>query len=124
MVFDASALLALIHREPGWETVRNHLRGSVISTVNLSEAIAKLRESGVALEEAMALVDLGIVPILFNERLAAVAADLRPLTRELGLSLGDRCCLATAWLLDTPALTADARWHEVDVEGIAVELIR
>jgi PIN domain nuclease of toxin-antitoxin system len=42
---------------------------------------------------------------------------LRPLTRALGLSLGDRACLALAANLGATALTTDSAWMQL--QGIA-----
>jgi ribonuclease VapC len=41
----------------------------------------------------------------------------------LGLSFGDRACLALAKSLVAPALTADRSWARLDL-GIAIEVIR
>jgi len=41
---------------------------------------------------------------------AIEVARLRPLTRQVGLSLADRACLALAHRLGTRALTADSAW--------------
>jgi ribonuclease VapC len=46
-------------------------------------------------------------------------------TREFGLSLGDRCCLALAAREKVPAITADAAWLQAaPLVGVSVELIR
>lgn len=50
-------------------------------------------------------------------------ARLRSSTKEKGLSLADRACLALAGRLGVPAMTADWGWGEVDV-GAEVRLIR
>jgi len=54
---------------------------------------------------------------------AVTIGRLRPATRGLGLSLGDRACLALGLRLGLPALTADGAWAGVSV-GVRVELIR
>ena len=54
---------------------------------------------------------------------AFLAGRLRPLTREAGLSLGDRACLALAQRLGKPAVTADRRWTALNL-GIKIELLR
>lgn len=59
----------------------------------------------------------------FTEEDALGVARLRPLTRSLGLSLGDRACLALAQRLSLPALTADASWGALSL-GVAVEVVR
>ena len=46
-------------------------------------------------------------------------------TRPVGLSHGDRACLAPARSLGLPAVTADRPWTEVaDPLGVGVELVR
>jgi ribonuclease VapC len=50
-------------------------------------------------------------------------ARLRLATRERGLSLADRACLALAQRLALPALTADRAWAGLDL-AVAVELVR
>jgi PIN domain nuclease of toxin-antitoxin system len=50
-------------------------------------------------------------------------ARLRPLTREHGLSLSDRACLALPKRLDLPALTADTAWSRLDLR-VEVRRIR
>jgi PIN domain nuclease of toxin-antitoxin system len=45
-------------------------------------------------------------------------------TRKLGLSLGDRACLALAKRLRVPAYTADRAWAAVQVPGIVVRTVR
>jgi len=49
-----------------------------------------------------------------------------PLTRHLGLSLGDRSCLALARSRGITVVTADRAWREIDAEelGVPVEVIR
>jgi ribonuclease VapC len=53
------------------------------------------------------------------------AGHLRPVTRQAGLSVGDRACLELARALNLPALTADRGWLAVaDAVGVRIELIR
>lgn len=125
MVLDSSALLATFNDEPGTERVKTALAmGAVISTVSLSEVVAKLTDRGFTPEAIHAMLDglrLQFAP--FDGDLAYRAGLLRPATRHAGLSLGDRACLALAAQLGLPALTADRAWATVEV-GVAVEVIR
>ncbi len=129
-VLDASALLALLQREPGQERVAEAIaRGSAISAVNLSEVVAKLRDAGVpesAIQqslEGLAARGLDVVP--FDEVLAMAAGFLRPHTRSLGLSLGDRACIALGRARGQPVLTADRSWTRVSSAiGVEVRVIR
>ena len=113
-VLDASAVLAVLNGEPGEKKVIPLLAESAISAVNLTEVGAKLLEAG--MEEASAQIAvsvLGIGEIVdFTEDSAWEAAQLRPLTKQYGLSLGDRACLALARKLNVPAVTADKEWSK------------
>jgi PIN domain nuclease of toxin-antitoxin system len=51
------------------------------------------------------------------------AAALRPSTRHLDFSFGDRACLATAASHKLPVLTADRDWLKAEL-GIKIYLIR
>ena len=123
-VLDASALLVLLNDEPGADKVADLLPEALISSVNLSEVVAKLAEEG--MPEAsirQALDGLALETVPFDREQAYSAGLLRPTTRSLGLSLGDRACLGLARQIGLPAVTTDGVWHEVDI-GVMVELIR
>jgi PIN domain nuclease of toxin-antitoxin system len=47
VVLDASAILALLNQETGSEEVLKFIGKAAISTVNLSEVIAKLADAGI-----------------------------------------------------------------------------
>lgn len=120
LVLDASALLALLHSEPGSEIVEGAIPGAAMSAVNLSEVAAKLAEEGMpeaAVLETLSNIELDIRP--FDSTAALQAGMLRPLTRDLGLSFGDRAFLALGLQLDLPVLTADRHWSDLD---LAVEV--
>jgi ribonuclease VapC len=46
-VLDASAVLALIHNEPGADRVADALAGGVLATINLAEVVGKLVDAQV-----------------------------------------------------------------------------
>lgn len=124
VVLDASALLAVLRTEPGWERVEARLEGARIGAVNLSEVVAKLIDDGVPEAEIrLAIGRLELDVHAFDVQHAYLAGVLRGGTRGLGLSLGDRACLALAQSLGAPALTADRSWSRLDL-GIAIEVIR
>jgi ribonuclease VapC len=121
-VLDASALLALLFREVGFEVVP--LEGSAVSAVNWSEVVqvAARRDADVmGLGDAIAAEGAVVVP--FTAALAEVAATLWPRTHAAGLSLGDRACLALARRYGVPALTADRAWGQVEA-GVEVVVVR
>ena len=75
VVFDASAVAALILGEPGSAPVEKARTGALITTVNACEVIETLLRRGDALDEAIeALRDLQLDPVPFTLDLAAVAA--------------------------------------------------
>lgn len=121
-VLDASAVLAVLNGEPGEENVIPILAESAISTVNLTEVGAKLLEAGMDEASAQIAVSvLGIGEVMdFDEDLAWETAKLRPLTKQHGLSLGDRACLALAMKLKVPAVTADKQWSKLKLCKVVV----
>jgi len=114
-LLDASALLAYLQREPGFEAVREALReGAAISAVNLAEVAGKLKARGKDPERIvrrLLAMGLEVLPFTLEEALEAGALD--PLTRPLGLSLGDRACLAAGKVRGLAVLTADRTWAGV-----------
>jgi ribonuclease VapC len=109
---DASAVLALLNDEEGSEVVSGAIAdGAAISVVNLAEVLSKVAERGG--DPAAAAAELrkaeGSKRALTIEPLTAAdcvaLARLRPITKQRGLSLADRACLALADRLGTPALT-------------------
>jgi ribonuclease VapC len=123
-VLDASALLALLNREPGAAVVASVADSAAISSVNWCEAYGKLRGVGVPgeiLRGEMAESGLAVVPFARDD--AESAGDLLPRTRDLGLSLADRACLALASRLGVPAVTADRAWKSLDL-GVEIVCIR
>jgi ribonuclease VapC len=129
-VLDASALLALLQGEPGANEVEAALlEGTWISAVNWAETLSKLSDHGQDPEQiARSLVDKGVLGSAIHihpmdEPLARRAAQLRRSTRTLGLSLGDRACLALAYHLRLDILTADKAWARLD-SPVQIHLIR
>jgi len=123
-VLDASALLALLNEEPGSHIVARHVPEAAMSAVNLCEVAGKLFEKGLAEQEIRgALEPLGFDIHPFDRELAYAAALLRLKTRSLGLSLGDRACLALGLRLHVPVVTADGRWKSLRL-GVMVRVIR
>jgi ribonuclease VapC len=124
-VLDASAVLALIFREPGMHLVQAALHdGAVILSVNLAELITTMLGRG--MDEATARSIIGAIdpPVIpFDEDLAFRTGVLRAATRSAGLSLGDRACLSLAERLAVPALTADCVWGTLGL-SIQVDVIR
>ena len=124
-VLDASAVLTLVHDEPGADLVAAELRSATLATANLAEVIGKLVDVGVdvrRLRELLADAGVAIEPVL--EQDAEMAGAMRSILGGRWLSLGDRCCLALT-LRSTPpdVLTADRAWADLDLL-LHVRLIR
>ena len=125
VVLDASAVLAIVNAEPGADLVRASLADAIMSAVNYSEVLKKAVEHGGAREVAAAFVrGLSIAIIPFDETLAAACADLYPQTKQHGLSLADRACLALGIQRGCAVLTADSKWKRVSLSSIKVKVIR
>jgi ribonuclease VapC len=125
-VLDASALLALLLGEPGFDRVRAVIADCAITTVNIGEVVGHYARAGASETDIRLVLDpLLIERVPFDESLAFVAGMLLPVTRSAGLSFGDRACLALAIRLGVPALTADRAWQSIAaVAAVAVEPIR
>jgi PIN domain nuclease of toxin-antitoxin system len=125
VVFDASAMLALLHHERGEEKLTADLLArSVASTVNLAEVQSKLVKNGgdsdVAWRDALSSVSF-VEP--YTRDHAKIAGDLIAVTEKYGLSLGDRSCLALAIALNAPVYTTEQLWKNLKV-GVLIHVIR
>lgn len=124
-ILDASALLALLNDERGSEQVEEAIAlGAAISAVNVAEVVSKLSDNGIpetTISQMLGLPGLEIVD--FNRLLAYQTGVLRPLTKRMGLSLGDRACIALAKVRNLPVLTTDRVWKDLSPD-IVVQLIR
>lgn len=123
-VFDSSAVLAIAFEEEGSEAAARRLGDGILSSVNASEVVARIVDLGASGEEARAsLLGFGLEIRPFDAALAVAAGLLRTATRERGLSLGDRACMALAIREQARVVTADRAWAALDL-GVEVELIR
>lgn len=124
VILDASALLALLNNETGANTVRELLPDAMISTVNLAEVVTRFSLLGMPEEQIRDVLNLlGLDIISFDEEQAFLAGLFAVETYSLGLSLGDRVCLALASLIGATAITADRVWNNLNL-GVRIQLIR
>lgn len=123
-MFDASAVLAVIFEEPGADQVEALWAegDNLLCAVNYAEIVAKLAERGMVDAEIATVLEgipLDVIPF---DRRSAHQAGLRPATKALGLSLGDRACLALGVIREARVVTADRSWKKV--KGVDVEVVR
>src|SRR5450755_1283010 len=108
-------MLAVLNVEPGSEKLTlKMLSHAAASTVNLAEVQTKLvsrgGDHGEAWEDALSVVHEAVP---FTAEQARMAGNLVSQTRPLGLSLGDRACLALGAALDAPIYTTDKSWKKL-----------
>jgi ribonuclease VapC len=125
-LLDASALLVFIQSEAGFEQVSRLLEGGEcgISAVNYSEVLFKLDSHGVDRASTARQIEslpLEVLPVSIEE---ARKAAWIPKSKKLGLSLGDRFCLAAAKLHHVPAVTTDRQWSHLKADGFEIISLR
>jgi ribonuclease VapC len=121
-VLDASALIAFLRNEPGSDKVASVLSSSCISAVNMAETLGKMVQYGKPLEDVAHQVQRLRIPVIpFDDELAGITASLWKTTRTVGMSLGDRACLALALKTTLPALTTEEAWLRC---GIDVQIVK
>lgn len=130
IVVDASAVLALLKREPGSEVIADVIAAGdagsiVLAAANLAEVIGKLTDQGIDPRRANDLVRaIGFTVEPVTQPDALLAGALRGLVGGRQLSLGDRCCLALTLRTPTAEVwTGDRAWADLDLP-ITVRLIR
>ena len=124
IVFDSSVVIAILKQEPGFESAESSISDALISTVNMSEVATYLARNSVpkdTIQEVLASFPIQVVP--FEESLAIQTGCLYSSCKHLGLSLGDRACLALAMSRKMPVLTADRVWSKLDL-GISIQVLR
>jgi ribonuclease VapC len=122
IALDASAVIALLNGETGADIVAKHLDAAIISSVNYCEVANYMVGMGIDPQE----LDNVLAPTLpnvidFNAKQATLAAGLRKNTKQLGLSLGDRACLALGLYENCKVITADTAWSKLK---LTVEVIQ
>jgi PIN domain nuclease of toxin-antitoxin system len=124
-VLDASAILAIIHQEPGHEMLTPELlERAIVSSVNLAEVHSKLIAVGWTPDEAWEDATGAVEEIMpFTSDHARLAGNLITHTRPFGLSLADRACLALALQSKLAVYTADRSWKNLKL-NLRIHVIR
>lgn len=118
IVFDSSALIMLFAKESGYKSVRQNLKHAIISSINIAEVYKYCIEvQNLTEDDCRNLIKLsGIKIINFCEEQALITAKIIKKTKQYGLSLGDRGCIALAMFKNYPILTCDKIWQKVDLD--------
>lgn len=126
-VLDASAAVALVRRETGWDKVQGATRrGATIAASNLAEAITTLKRRGhrATVEElraGFARLGVGVEDVTADDvarmsELLMLADDLVAKGElERPVSLGDATCIAVAERLGLPLICSDRAWDKLNV---------
>lgn len=129
-VLDASAMLAYLFNENGANLVEAALNDSTcIGAINWAEVLSKVEDKGhssASLTKTLktqGLLDNSLDILDTTEEDALLIAQLRSQTKVLGLSLGDRACLALGLRLKVPILTADSAWGNLSL-NVSIQMIR
>lgn len=122
-VLDSSAVLALLHNEPGSNVVLSALGDALMSSLNAAEVLRVLIRSGASSRDAKRIFARLHVPVAaFDYEQAAEVLEVSILAPHL--SMGDCACLALARLRSaSQVLTADRVWKSTDF-GVPVIFIR
>ncbi|MFJ7441709.1 PIN domain-containing protein [Methylorubrum thiocyanatum] len=125
VVFDTSAVIALLRGEPGAALVASRVGQAAMSAVNLQELVKALILRGVTLSVIEEMVQELRLDLHAHDREAAfAAARLTEATRHHGSGLGDRTCMALAIKLGVPVLTTDRAWAKLTIPDLTVEVVR
>ncbi|MGA4555318.1 PIN domain-containing protein [Methylorubrum aminovorans] len=125
VVFDTSAVIALLRGEPGAALVASRVGQAAMSAVNLQELVKALILRGVTLSVIEEMVQELRLDLHAHDREAAfAAARLTEATRHHGSGLGDRTCMALAIKLGVPVLTTDRAWAKLTIPDLRVEVVR
>ena len=117
VILDASALITLLSEEKGHEIIASVLPRSVMSSVNIAEVAKFLIEKrGLSKEEVSNIIQNLIETIIpFDTDLALISADIIQQTKVIGLSLGDRACLALALSTGYTVYSSDRIWSQLQL---------
>jgi ribonuclease VapC len=125
-VIDASALLAFLKDESvSLHDLESLLPKSLISSVNACEVATVMLRLGIPSQTIEGVIDETVGQIIpFDKEHYLLAANLYKSTKQYGLSLGDRACLALAQQTNLPVYTSDQIWGKLKIENVQINIIR
>lgn len=116
-VIDASALIAILRKEPGHEQFQVHFLDACISAINFAECISDALRVDGSLEKLDSLFERMRTPIEpFTKSQARTAGFIHARSRKEKLSYADCACLALALDKGLPIITKDSVWQKLDLE--------
>lgn len=136
-LLDASALVALIFREPGWRTVDAIAESGLALTTPIALAetfeICRQKKTGISQDEIRNLLSLKgfqIVPVMEDDAVEAgyiykkAAEHNSKSKKQLRVSLADVTLLAVGKRLEAVVVFSDNEWELIDLPGIEVRPFR
>lgn len=126
-VMDASVLVAVAANEPHLSQLPEMFLESIITSVNLAEALTVLvKKFNIAPEKIWdELSNFISHHYAVDDELTLEVVRMATWASKYGLSLGDRYCLALGKTLTLPVYTADKIWKSLESElDIKIHLIR
>jgi len=121
VVIDAFAILALLEKEKGYETVKDHLerssRGKIeayMSLINWGEVYYTLIKKGKTVDAEELWEARGDYPIAFIEPTVRRIRIASKIKGSYPVSFADAFCISLAIEIDAKVITGDSEFREVN----------
>ena len=125
VLLDASAYIAYLNKEPGYEVIQDCMHIACINTVTYSEIIAFYARNGISDKNVLSKICQYVHILDINQKICFDAGCLITQSTKYGLSLGDRICLSSAIHYNIPVYTADKIWQKLaNLINVKVNLVR
>lgn len=126
VILDSSALISLLKQEKGCEFIEQYVGKSVMSSINLAETSKYLVDNHKQdiKEVRKILSSLLEDVIIVDEEIAYLSSEIISFTKEYGLSLGDRVCIATGIIKQYPIITTDRIWGKLKIPNVNIVMAR
>jgi len=136
-LLDASALVALILREPGWKTVDTITESGLALTTPIALVetfeICRQKKTGISQDEIrnlLSLKGLQITPVVEEDAIEAgyiykkAAEHNSKSKKQIRVSIADVTLLAVGKRLEAIVVFSDNEWELIDLPGIEVHPFR